>query len=76
MGSSRPWQEVIHPFNLFSSTLECSCGVVQALEAVTGTKQMNGTAILRFFAPLNTWLQQYNQKHGELPHSACARLNN
>ncbi|HEY6549558.1 MAG TPA: M2 family metallopeptidase, partial [Vicinamibacteria bacterium] len=33
----------------------------EALEAVTGTKQMDGTAIVNYFAPLKTWLDQQNQ---------------
>ncbi len=33
----------------------------EALEVVTGTKQMDGTAIVNYFAPLKTWLDQQNQ---------------
>jgi len=32
-----------------------------ALEVVAGTKQMDATAILDYFAPLKTWLDQQNQ---------------
>jgi peptidyl-dipeptidase A len=33
----------------------------EALNVVTGTKQMNGTAIVNYFAPLKTWLDQQNK---------------
>jgi peptidyl-dipeptidase A len=33
----------------------------EALETVTGQKQMDATAILDYFAPLKTWLDQQNQ---------------
>ncbi len=33
----------------------------EALEALTGEKQMDATAILDYFAPLKTWLDQQNQ---------------
>jgi len=33
----------------------------EALEAVTGTRQMDGTAIVNYFAPLKTWLDQQNK---------------
>ena len=33
----------------------------EALEAVTGQKQMDATAIIDYFAPLKTWLDQQNQ---------------
>jgi peptidyl-dipeptidase A len=33
----------------------------EALNAVTGTKQMDGTAIVNYFAPLKTWLDQQNK---------------
>jgi peptidyl-dipeptidase A len=33
----------------------------EALEVVTGQKQMDATAILDYFAPLKTWLDQQNQ---------------
>ncbi|MCH7505818.1 MAG: M2 family metallopeptidase, partial [Proteobacteria bacterium] len=32
----------------------------EALEAMTGTSQMDATAILDYFAPLKTWLDQQN----------------
>ncbi|HYU32329.1 MAG TPA: M2 family metallopeptidase [Thermoanaerobaculia bacterium] len=32
-----------------------------ALEVVTGTRQMDGTAIVNYFAPLKKWLDQQNQ---------------
>ncbi|HJX29767.1 MAG TPA: M2 family metallopeptidase [Thermoanaerobaculia bacterium] len=32
-----------------------------ALNAVTGTRQMDGTAIVNYFAPLKTWLDQQNK---------------
>jgi len=33
----------------------------QALEAMTGSSQMDATAILDYFAPLKTWLDEQNQ---------------
>lgn len=33
----------------------------EALEVVTGTKQMDGTALVNYFAPLKTWLDQQNK---------------
>jgi len=33
----------------------------EALEAVTGTQQMDGAAIVNYFAPLKAWLDQQNQ---------------
>lgn len=33
----------------------------EALEAIAGTRQMNGTAIANYFAPLKTWLDEQNQ---------------
>lgn len=33
----------------------------EALQAVTGTRQMDGTAIVNYFAPLKTWLDQQNK---------------
>ncbi|HBY62759.1 MAG TPA: peptidyl-dipeptidase [Solibacterales bacterium] len=35
-----------------------------ALEALTGQKQMDATAILDYFAPLKAWLDEQNQKLG------------
>ncbi len=32
-----------------------------ALEAFTGTRQMDGTAMLEYFAPLKTWLDEQNK---------------
>lgn len=32
-----------------------------ALEAITGTRQMDASAMLTYFAPLHAWLQQQNQ---------------
>ena len=32
-----------------------------ALEAITGQRQMDATAILDYFAPLNAWLDERNQ---------------
>jgi peptidyl-dipeptidase A len=36
----------------------------EALEALTGEKQMDATAILDYFAPLKKWLDEQNRKHG------------
>jgi peptidyl-dipeptidase A len=36
----------------------------EALEAMTGEKQMDATAILDYFAPLKTWLDEQNKKDG------------
>jgi peptidyl-dipeptidase A len=33
----------------------------EALEVVTGTRQMDGKAIVNYFAPLKTWLDQQNK---------------
>ncbi len=33
----------------------------EALDALTGSKQMDATAILDYFAPLSTWLDQQLQ---------------
>jgi peptidyl-dipeptidase A len=33
----------------------------QALEALTGEKQMDATAILDYFAPLKKWLDEQNR---------------
>ena len=35
----------------------------EALEALTGEKQMDATAIVDYFAPLKTWLDEQNQGH-------------
>ena len=32
-----------------------------ALEAFTGTREMDGTAIVKYFAPLKTWLDEKNE---------------
>ena len=32
-----------------------------ALEAFTGTRQMDGSAMVRYFQPLMTWLEEQNQ---------------
>jgi peptidyl-dipeptidase A len=34
-----------------------------ALEALTGTRQMDATAIVDYFAPLKTWLDEQNRGH-------------
>jgi peptidyl-dipeptidase A len=36
----------------------------EALEALTGEKQMDATAILDYFAPLKQWLDEQNAKNG------------
>jgi peptidyl-dipeptidase A len=36
----------------------------EALESMTGEKQMDATAILDYFAPLKTWLDEQNKKDG------------
>jgi peptidyl-dipeptidase A len=36
----------------------------EALEAIDGEKQMDATAILDYFAPLKTWLDEQNMKNG------------
>jgi peptidyl-dipeptidase A len=33
----------------------------EALEAITGQRQMDATAIRDYFAPLEAWLKQQNQ---------------
>jgi len=32
-----------------------------ALEAFTGTREMDGTALVEYFAPLQTWLKDQNK---------------
>ncbi|MGB7409163.1 MAG: M2 family metallopeptidase, partial [Pontixanthobacter sp.] len=32
-----------------------------ALEAFTGTREMSGTAMLEYFAPLKEWLDEQNE---------------
>jgi peptidyl-dipeptidase A len=39
----------------------------EALEAMTGEKQMDATAILDYFAPLKKWLDEQNRKMGATP---------
>jgi len=39
----------------------------EALEAMTGEKQMDATAILDYFAPLKKWLDGQNRKMGATP---------
>ena len=36
----------------------------EALEALTGEKQMDASAIVDYFAPLKTWLDEQNKKNG------------
>jgi peptidyl-dipeptidase A len=36
----------------------------EALEAITGEKQMDATAIIDYFAPLKTWLDEQNDRDG------------
>jgi peptidyl-dipeptidase A len=36
----------------------------EALEAISGEKQMDATAILDYFAPLKQWLDEQNKKNG------------
>ena len=33
----------------------------EALNAMTGTRQMDATAMLEYFAPLRRWLQEQNK---------------
>ena len=35
-----------------------------ALEAFTGTRKMDGSAIVAYFAPLKEWLDEQNKKNG------------
>ena len=37
---------------------------LEALEAMTGEKQMDATAIIDYFAPLKAWLDEQNKKDG------------
>ena len=37
-----------------------------ALEALTGERQMDGTALLEYFAPLMTWLEARNKEAGHI----------
>merc|ERR1711973_804370 len=39
----------------------------EALKALTGTEKMSTEPILKFFAPLHTWLKEENRKNGDLP---------
>jgi peptidyl-dipeptidase A len=36
----------------------------EALEALTGQKQMDATALADYFAPLKTWLDEQNKSKG------------
>ena len=36
----------------------------EALEALTGQKQMDATALADYFAPLKTWLDEQNKAKG------------
>ena len=36
----------------------------EALEAMTGEKQMDATAIIDYFAPLKKWLDEQNARDG------------
>ena len=38
-----------------------------ALEAMTGQRQMDATAMLDYFAPLKQWLDEQNAKNGAKP---------
>jgi hypothetical protein len=38
-----------------------------ALEALTGERKMNATAIRAYFAPLEKWLEQTNLNNGDEP---------
>jgi peptidyl-dipeptidase A len=42
-------------------TLGASRPWPEALELVTGERQMDATALLEYFAPLHAWLKQQNQ---------------
>jgi len=43
----------------------------EALEAMTGTKQMDATAIMEYLAPLKTWLDE--QIKGKPASWSCSR---
>merc|ERR1712018_806614 len=38
-----------------------------ALESLTGTREMSVAPILRFFEPLKVWLEKKNQENGDVP---------
>ena len=38
-----------------------------ALEVLTGNREMSVKPILRFFQPLREWLQQVNEQNGDSP---------
>lgn len=35
-----------------------------AMEVLTGERKMNGSGLLQYFKPLQTWLEQENAKNG------------
>lgn len=39
----------------------------EALEALTGARKMNATAIRSYFAPLEKWLEDTNAANGDVP---------
>lgn len=45
-----------------------------ALEALTGTRQMNARAIRDYFEPLEKWLQETNRANGDVPGWSLKRV--
>ena len=45
-----------------------------ALEALTGTRQMNATAIREYFKPLEAWLKETNRANGDTPGWSLKRV--
>ncbi|XP_068242902.1 angiotensin-converting enzyme-like [Palaemon carinicauda] len=39
----------------------------EAMAALTGSREMDASAIREYFMPLEKWLEQDNEKHGEIP---------
>lgn len=45
-----------------------------ALEALTGERNMNATAIRQYFAPLEKWLKETNRANGDVPGWSLKRV--
>jgi len=39
----------------------------EAMEKITGQRNMDASALLQYFGPLQRWLEQENAKNGETP---------
>ena len=57
----------MHPFLIHSEMLRMGKSEPwqDAMEAITGQREMSAVAIKEYFAPLMEWLQKKNQENGE-----------